>query len=244
MLYLLGLAYLENSQIRFSIRHEMELKELLDSIETTNTLTVTRHLIAYPSDKGPVAKKNCSCLEFETENPDSVQEKCHEFFEKEAVGENSMSLFMIPFDPKSKDLGKWARKAKQKKPAKKDRESIVEQLEFTMLLNRGEEEILTASVIATGLRAGGNDGYFIWLPGLDRIKSGIYSVGELTGLLQPDKIVGMDNKKVPESNRIFVSGRIYPVLKSEKKLIYVEPVNDYELYEWETASFNSIQLIT
>ena len=89
------------------------------------------------------------------------------------------------------------------------------------------------ALAACALRAAGNDGYFIWLHALPRFRTGIYSAVEIQIALSIDIICTQDGVNVPDRDHVFVSDKIVPMLRDGKKVLFVEEVVNYNLYQCE-----------
>ena len=86
------------------------------------------------------------------------------------------------------------------------------------------------ALAAVGLRTGGNDGRFLWLPGLREIE-GVHEASRLRALLHVDTIETEAGTRAGDHDRVFVGDWPRPLLRGGLKTLLVEETRD-EAYRW------------
>jgi hypothetical protein len=90
------------------------------------------------------------------------------------------------------------------------------------------------ALAAVGLRAGGNDGRFLWLPGL-REMAGVHRVSALRQQLQLDAIETEDGRAVADHQRVALGDWARPLLRNGRSVLIVRE-SQGEDHEWIVAA--------
>ncbi len=89
------------------------------------------------------------------------------------------------------------------------------------------------ALAAVGLRAGGSDGRFLWLPGLREL-AGVFAAGDLRTRLDLDRIEDELGETPGPSERIDLGQRARPLLRDGGAVLLVERANRPDC-EWTVA---------
>lgn len=81
------------------------------------------------------------------------------------------------------------------------------------------------ALAAVGLRADGNDGRYLWLPGLREL-AGIHTSAEVRRLASVAAVRTLDGRAVPDSSLINVGDWARPILRDGHSVLMVEEEND------------------
>lgn len=111
----------------------------------------------------------------------------------------------------------------------------------------GNHEGVIGAIAAVGLRAGGNDGRFIWLSGkkeLREIVPGSYTVRQLLEILHIEEISTLQGEKPRAADRVRVDEWLRPVLKHHKGVIIIEKSENNNGYEWKLSPKEIIRAIS
>jgi hypothetical protein len=100
---------------------------------------------------------------------------------------------------------------------------------------------IIGALAAVGLRAGGDDGRFLWLKGIREI-SGVYTVGQLRQMIPIDIVQTLEGAEIPPDDRVDLGPWIRPVLKAGRALLFVEP--DDEAHLWRVAEKERIKQLS
>ena len=106
----------------------------------------------------------------------------------------------------------------------------------------GDHGGIIGALAAVGLRVAGNDGRFLWLPGLREL-SGIYAIDQLrraTPIELVQTIAGVD---VPSTDRIEVGDWVRPLLKHGHSLLLVEEAQ-HDNCEWRVIGKDTIKQLS
>ena len=95
---------------------------------------------------------------------------------------------------------------------------------------------IIGALAAVGLHTGGNDGRFLWLPGLRELK-GTYSVADLRTYASIDHVCVVNGNELAATERVDVGEWVRPVLRNGKSTLYVEEQN----HGWHILSKDHIK---
>jgi hypothetical protein len=98
---------------------------------------------------------------------------------------------------------------------------------------------IIGAVSAIGLHRAGNDGRYLWLPGL-RDLAGKYQVSEVCRLGHIDRVCALNNSELHPKSVIDVGEWIRPILRDGKATLYVEENN----HEWRIISKEYIKKLS
>jgi hypothetical protein len=93
---------------------------------------------------------------------------------------------------------------------------------------------MIGTLAAVGLRANGQDGRFIWLPGLREL-DGIYTANRLFEVSGIDTILSLNQAVVPPDARIDVGDWCRPIMRDGQAVHLVEAVHNSETCDWRVA---------
>jgi hypothetical protein len=99
------------------------------------------------------------------------------------------------------------------------------------------------ALAAVGLRAGGNDGRFLWLPGIREL-SGRFSVDEILAHTGIDELRTLDGKILSGSQIAVLGEWTRPILISGKAVLLMEEVVENGQSEWHLLAKESVKQIS
>ena len=123
------------------------------------------------------------------------------------------------------------------------RELAVKHSVYLEGLNDTHDGIIGA-LAAVGLRAGGNDGRFIWLKKkreLRELKAGFINSAELRDNFGIQQLLMKNGEAFLEDEEIFIHEWFRPVLRDNIVTLIIEKFNDNGKYFWKAASKDYIR---
>jgi hypothetical protein len=100
---------------------------------------------------------------------------------------------------------------------------------------------IIGALAAVGLRAGGDDGRFLWLKGIREI-SGVYTVEQLRQTIPIDVVQTLEGVEIPPNDRVELGPWIRPLLKAGRVVLLVEP--DSESNVWRVADKERVKQLS
>ena len=98
---------------------------------------------------------------------------------------------------------------------------------------------IIGALSAIGLHRAGNDGRFLWLPGLRELK-GKYPVSEIYTKGHVDRVCTLSDVDLHTKTIVDVGEWIRPILRDGKATLYVEEIN----HEWHIISKEYIKKLS
>lgn len=100
---------------------------------------------------------------------------------------------------------------------------------------------IIGALAAVGLRAGGNDGRFLWLKGIREISGG-YTAQQLRQTIPIDVVQTLEGVEIPSNDRVELGPWIRPLLKAGRVVLLVEP--DNESHVWRVADKERVKQLS
>lgn len=98
---------------------------------------------------------------------------------------------------------------------------------------------IIGALAGIGLHRAGNDGRFLWLPGLRQLK-GIYPVEELQRKGHIERVCTLAQEELSGETLVNIGEWVRPVLKNGHSTLYVEEQN----HEWHIISKDRIKSLS
>lgn len=244
MNYLIGIDDTDNKSSRGTGFKARKLGDLLHKSGFAKLDSISRHQLYFHPDIPYTSHNSSACLQLNCTDENKLIRFCEDFIKSEAEPGSDAGLCIAHSSQVSKAIHQYGLQAKRTILHQKQATELSTEHQIYLKGFTGDFGGIIGALAAVGLRSWGNDGRFIWLNGLRSLKNGIYSVRELLSMIDIDNIASLDNRTLNEFETVFVNDWVRPVLREGKKIILVEEIADYELYQWETASKSYIRSIS
>jgi hypothetical protein len=221
MQYLIGVDNTDNSKSPGTGNLVRRLAESLQVDGAAAPLGITRHqLLADP--RVPCTAHNTSvCLSLESENMEGVWETARDFLALEAASGSSVGLCLSRWDSVSRDVMEFGHRAKRDVLTLDEAQQTASKSHVRLGLLTGTGAGVIGALAAVGLHREGDDGRFLWLPGL-REMQGSYSVAEIVAQMAIDRICSLDNIAISPEALVDVTDGMRPLLRGNQATLYVE----------------------
>jgi hypothetical protein len=148
---------------------------------------------------------------------------CRDFLLRESAPGSDAGLCVAPGDAADDEVVSFGRKAKEGVLAATDAHAVATARAIHLEGLTGTRIGVIGALAAVALRAGGNDGRCLWLPGL-REARGIASAAAWCARLKLDGIETEDGRTVGSADRIDVGDWPRPLLRRGRVVLLVEPL--------------------
>jgi hypothetical protein len=239
MHYLLGIDDTDNLESRGTGHRVRQLADWLAENKLAVPLGITRHQLLVDPRIPYTSHNSSACLSVDTENADDVWEASREFLLRESASGSDAGLTLAQWDSINAEVLDFGRRAKLEVLTMPAAEQTASQSQIRCEGLTGTHGGIIGAVSAVGLHRAGNDGRFLWLPGLRDLK-GKYQVSEICALGHVDRICTLNNVDLHSESIVDVGEWIRPVLRDGKATLYVEENNN----EWNIISKEHIKKLS
>jgi hypothetical protein len=239
MHYLLGIDDTDNLESRGTGHRVRQLADWLAENKLAVPLGITRHQLLVDPQIPYTSHNSSACLSVETENADDVWEASREFLLRESAEGSDAGLTLAQWDSINDCVLSFAKRAKIVVLTMLEAEQTASQSQIRYEGLTGTHGGIIGALSSVGLHRAGNDGRFLWLPGMRELKDK-YQVGEICRLGHIDRICALNNVELHPKTIVDICEWIRPVLRDGKATLYVEENNR----EWHIISKEHIKKLS
>ena len=222
MRFLIGIDDTDNITSGGTGRLARQLGTQIAEDKLARPVSITRHQL-FLSPEIPFTSHNssaCIMVEVHAEMVSVLADYCREFLLKYSELGSDVGLCLADWDrvsPAVQTFGKWA---KEKVLNQEQALSLTHQAGLVLLGLTGTKDGIIGALAGVGLRKTGNDGRFIWLPGLYKL-SGVYTAQQLYETASIDRIQDLEGRSVSEDTKIQTAPWPRPVLLDGQAIMLV-----------------------
>jgi tRNA(Ile2) C34 agmatinyltransferase TiaS len=190
-----------------------ELGAVLESAQLGQLLSITRHQLLERHDIRYTSHNSAVCLLIEADVDCSARmaTASWSFLQHHSAPGANTGFCVIAEAAVDRALREFGQMAKREVLAKAHALALAEQMNIWLEEVTGDGGGVIGALAAVGLRAGGNDGHFLWLPGLREL-NGIFTQQQLMEIGGIDIITDKDGNVVSTNAKIQISGWAGPIL--------------------------------
>jgi hypothetical protein len=229
--YLVGIDDTDNLESRGTGHRARQLGDLLGR-SGIELLGITRHqLLVHPAI--PYTSHNSSaCIEVQAapDATDRIIGICRGFLLEASAPGSDAGLGVGNADAVCAEVVEFGARAKRAVVQRTDAELIAQRNGIHLAPLTGTGLGVIGALAAVGLRTGGNDGRFLWLPAL-RETAGVHRASELMQRLHLDAIETETGTTVDGHERIAVGEWLRPLMRGGRKTMLVQETV-HEDYRW------------
>lgn len=241
MRYLIGVDDTDNLESRGTGHRVRQLAESLSAGGLIRPLGITRHQLLVSPEIPYTSHNSSACLhvDAEPENESSLWEACCEFLLRESAPGSDAGLCLANWEVVSPTVRAFGARAKL---------VVLTQLEAGQTASddgirlqglTGTHGGIIGALSAVGLHHAGNDGRFLWLPGMRDLR-GILTVAEICSRGHIDGIRPIDGANLSPDTLVDVGEWVRPILCGGQAILYVEE----QSHEWYVLSKDRIKSLS
>jgi hypothetical protein len=236
---LIGIDDTDNLETRGTGYRVRQMAEWLAENKLAIPKGITRHqLLVHPQI--PYTSHNGSaCLSVETRNADDLWEASREFLLRESAAGSDVGLCLAEWDAIPEEVRALGRRAKSEVLVMLEAQRVASIVGIRCEGLTGTGGGVIGALAGIGLHRGGNDGRFLWLPGLRELE-GKYSIAEVMRKGQIERVCTLERKELSPDEIIDVGEWVRPVLLNSKSTLFVEEQN----HEWHILSKEHIKRLS
>ncbi len=243
MKLLIGIDDTDNKESRGTGFLSRQLGKLIQDRDLGIVGGITRHQLFVHSSIAYTSQNSSACLEVETDNLEDLITFCADYLKRESAVGSDAGLCVAKKEYIIEKIFEWGQRAKTEVLELDDAIRLAKEENIYLKGFTGTFIGQIGALAAVGLRAGGNDGRFIWLSGTGELRdfdSGIFSVYVLMQKTGIKALRTTDGTLPNTGDRIFCDGWTRPILSNNIPVLLVEKVNFVD-YEWKTISKDYIR---
>jgi hypothetical protein len=236
MRYLIGIDDTDNLETRGTGHRVRQLADWLTDNNLAKPTGITRHQLLVDPQIPYTSHNSSACLVVDTERAGDVWNAARQFLLMTSATGSDVGLCVARWDGISEDVLAWGRRAKLEvltMPAAHETASR-SAIRCEGLTGTGGGVI--GALAGIGLHRAGNDGRFLWLPGLRELK-GKYPIEEILAKGHIERICTLGDEELSTGNIVDVGEWVRPVLRNSRSTLYVEEQN----HEWHIISKDRIK---
>jgi hypothetical protein len=236
---LLGIDDTDNLETRGTGHRVRQLATWLAENELAVPKGITRHQLLVDPLIPYTSHNSSACLSIDTANADKVWDASREFLLFEAAIGSDVGLCLAEWETIPEEVQAFGRRAKAEVLTilQARRTASISGIRCEGLTGTGGGVI--GALAAVGLHRAGNDGRFLWLPGLRELK-GKYLVTDVIAKGHIERVCTMDHNELLPETMIDVGEWVRPVLLNGKSTLFVEEQN----HEWHIISKDRVKSLS
>jgi hypothetical protein len=231
MRYLVGIDDTDNLESRGTGHRARQLGDLLDQAGL-ELIGITRHQLLVDPAIPYTSHNSSACLEVNCEYDDigCLIAVSAGFLHHASAPGSDAGLCVADADAVMAEVIEFGARAKRVIVQRPDAEEIARRNGMHLEPLTGTGLGVIGALAAVGLRTGGNDGRFLWLPAL-RETSGVHRASDLMRRLHLDAIETESGTPVEGHERVSVGEWLRPLMRAGRKTMLVQETR-HENYKW------------
>jgi len=187
---------------------------------------ITRHQLLVSPEIPYTSHNSSACLATECDDgqEQALWEFCSDFLRHESAPGSDAGLCLAAWDSVPAVARDFGRRAKVEVLNQAEAGAVARQAHLRLAGLTGTGLGVIGALAAVGLRAGGNDGRFLWLPGLREL-NGVYTVAKLQQLAHIDVVCTLEGNMLSSEMQVDVGDWVRPVQRNGQAILLVEEKN-------------------
>ncbi len=219
--YLIGIDDTDGRDVQGTAPLSRQLAEWLRSDRLAEPNGITRHQLLMKKQIEYTAHNSSVCITLDTDNMDGVWETTRDFLVLESDPRSNPGLCLSRWEAVGHDVVTWGGRAKKEILSLEEAQQVAAKAHVRVEGLKGSGAGVIGALAAIGLHREGNDGRFIWLPGLSGLE-GRFSVGEIFERSAVDRVCTLDEVELPIRELVELGSWTRPILRNGQATLYVE----------------------
>jgi len=242
MRFLIGLddtdSYKSSSTGTLALKIGLMLQELgLGKLEA-----VTRHQLFSSPLVACTSRNSAICITFEaaSEKRSEIEMTCRSIILRDYSPGSNAGFALATWPQITLEVYSWANSVKVQPVKRQEAIALARTFGISVAGLVGSGDGIIGALAAIGLRYRGEDGRFIWLPGMDKL-NGTYTYSELMSLVPFDRIENLRGRSPRPEEKVTLGERYDPLLREGRCVLLVEEKRVEQRYEWHTLAMEKIR---
>jgi len=239
MRYLIGIDDTDNLETRGTGHRVRQLTEWLSVNDVAAPQGITRHQLLVDARIPYTSHNSSACLSLETQNVDVLWEAARQFLLVESAPGADVGLCLAKWDSIDEGVTTFGRRAKSELVTMAEAEQTASGSGLRAAALTGTGGGIIGALAAIGLHRSGNDGRFLWLPGLRELH-GRHPVSRLHSDAHIGRVCTLDGTELAPQMFVNIGEWVRPVLQHGQATLLVEQRHD----EWHILSKEQIKAVS
>ncbi len=240
MNYLIGIDDTDNLESRGTGYRARMLGLALQEAGFGRLESVTRHqLLVHPNIRY-TSHNSSACLALSGQaSIDDIETLCVSFLTRESAEGSDVGLCVLPQEQVDPRVRFFGLRAKQEVLDPSEAFDCADRSGARLRGLTGDGGGVIGALAAVGLRSTGDDGRFLWLPGLRELV-GTAVVADLWELARIEIVQALDGVPLPSQTSVELGDWVRPVLQGGRSVLLVEPSGE-DAGHWRAAARDLIK---
>ncbi len=242
MRFLIGLDDTDSPKGSSTGELALRLGLALQSADLGRLDSVTCHQLFISPQVASTTQNAAICLTLEADSSKSkeIEMTCRTFLLREYSSGSNAGYAFASWIQINFDLVNWARLVKFQKVTRAQAIGQARASGISVAGLCGSGDGVIGALAAIGLRYRGEDGRFLWLPGLDEAV-GTLTYSDLMSLVPFDRIENLRGRTPRPTDKIVLNQEFQAVLRDGRCVLLVEEVRTETGYEWHTLPMEKLR---
>ncbi len=204
--------------------------------------SVTRHQLFDSPQINSTTRNSAVCITFEADQAKrkEIEMACRSFLLREYSSGSNAGYALASWVQVTLEVFTWARLVKNQKVTRADALQIARAAGIAVAGLCGNGDGVIGALAAIGLRYRGEDGRFLWLPGLEEL-AGTYTYSELMSLVPFDRIENLRGRAPRPNDKITLGKEFQALLREGRCVLLVEELRTESGFHWNTLPIEKIR---
>lgn len=205
---------------------------------------ITRHQLLVSPEIPYTSHNSSACLTVlvDPDRLEHIARFCADFLTRESAPGSDAGLCVASWESASPEMLAFGAQAKVEVLTQAQARRVAALAGLLLEGYTGTGGGVIGALAAVGLRAAGDDGRFLWLPGLRELH-GVYTVAQLSQQAHIGEVQNLAGVPVLSAQRVAVGEWVRPVLRNGKAVLLVEEIK-HDNYEWGVIAKEHIKQLS
>lgn len=245
MFFLIGIDDTESASSEGTGRHACRLGELIEERRHGRLVSITRHQLLRHPDIYYTTTNSAACLLVDAvkDARRDLELTCREFLRRFSAPASDPGFALAAWPDVTPEVVTWGRQAKHLFHFRSGAIELAKMNNISCAGFHGTGVGVIGALAAIGLYYSGNDGRFIWLPGLDKLK-GTLTLPLLLSTCYIDRVENFRGRRPLERDLIQLGDSPTPVLRDGKSVLLLEAAARGDTHQWRVYTREEIEKVS
>ncbi|MDP2722795.1 MAG: hypothetical protein Q8O72_08560 [Bacteroidales bacterium] len=247
MRILIGIDDTDNKESRGTGYNARQLAAAIEINGLGKVRGITRHQLLVHPDIPYTSQNSSACLDVDSNDLRGLKAFARDFMLSVGAIGSDVGLCIVEKERVPEEIIQWGLDAKSIVLKINTAIEKAEKQDIYLVGLTGTHGGVIGALAGVGLRAGGNDGRFIWInseKNLRDIEQGVHNIELLHHMAGIDEIQCHGEVVSNPTDRVWLNGWARPVLKNHKSVLLVDKELNNTNYEWKCSAKESVRLVS